>query len=218
MKLPGTDDELRQERIQRILSDFSSREAVSNSRFDYLFPEDVRKNSSRHWTPLDVCQEVVSLLDLKPKMKILDIGSGCGKFCLVGALSYPEIQFTGIEQRPHLVSIAQSIASELQIKNIHFIEGNMMDINWHEFQGFYLFNPFYENTLLPNDRIDLTIPASQLLFELYLDTVSERLKSLPIGTRVVTYHTFGGSFPDEYDLEIKKPCGTSHLELWIRNR
>lgn len=218
MKLPSTDNELRQERIQRILSDFKDKEVVSNSRFDYLFPDDVRKKSARHWTPLDVCQEVVRLLNLGPKMKILDIGSGCGKFCLVGALSYPDLQFTGIEQRPHLVSIAQSVASELQIKNVHFIEGNMMDIEWKDYQGFYLFNPFYENTLLPNDRIDLTIPASQVLFELYLDTVFEKLKSLPKGARVVTYHSFGGSFPEDYDQEIKKPCGTSFLELWVKKR
>ncbi len=208
--------EIREERIKRMKDDFKSDKPVSNSRFDCLYPDNIRKISSRHWTPVEVCLQVIKLLGTNPKMKILDIGSGCGKFCLVSALAFPDLQLSGIEQRPHLVSVAQGLAQELSLTNTNFILGNMMDIDWNEFDGFYLFNPFYENTLLPADRIDLTIPTSQILYELYLDTVLEKLKGLQKGSRVVTYHGFGGTFPTEFDLSIKAPCGTSYLELWIK--
>lgn len=208
--------ETHEEKIKRIKDDFRASKHVSNSRFDSFFPDNIRKISSRHWTPVEVCLEVVKLLGTSPRMKILDIGSGCGKFCLVSALAFPDLQLTGIEQRPHLVTVAQNLATEFNVTNTNFILGNMMDIVWNEFDEFYLFNPFYENTLMPSDRIDLTIPTSQVLYELYLDTVLEKLKGLKKGSRVVTYHGFGGTFPTEFDLSIKAPCGTSYLELWIK--
>jgi len=36
------------------------------------------------------------------------------------------------------------------------------------------------------------------------------------GTRVVTYHGFGGKLPAGYALASREPAGGDALELWIR--
>ena len=72
------------------------------------------------------------------------MGSGCGKFYSVTALTSSG-QITGVEQRPELVDIAKKAAGELNIENVVFIHNNMTELDWAYFDGFYLFNPFYEH-------------------------------------------------------------------------
>src|SRR5438309_796822 len=62
--------------------------------FDRIYPEWARKLSRIHWTPIPVVRRAVELLtegrELDP-VRILDVGSGAGKFCLIGAaISYAQ--------------------------------------------------------------------------------------------------------------------------------
>ena len=40
-----------------------------------------------HWTPVHVARRAAQFLVTGPETRVLDVGSGPGKFCLVGALA-----------------------------------------------------------------------------------------------------------------------------------
>lgn len=199
-----------------ITKDLLSGKKVSNVRFDKIYPSMIRKLSSVHWTPVDVAIKAASLLVMKKGTKVLDIGSGCGKFCLIGASIHQESHFSGIEQRSYLNEISKIASNNFKLKNTTFLDGNVIALDWSEYDAFYLFNPFYENKMLPFNRIDITVPANQYRYEFYIETVQSKLAQLKQGTRVVTYHGFGGDFPEGYELHYQENIGTSELELWIK--
>ena len=203
-------------RLISLSNDLLKGKEVSNTRFDKMYPSIIRKLSSVYWTTVEVVQKAASLLIFQEGDKILDVGSGCGKFCIIGAASYPMAHFYGIEQRSHLNEIANRSAKNLNLSNVTFLEGNMMTLDWSEFDSFYLFNPFFENKMQAHRRIDLSVPATQDRYDFYIETVHAKLARLKKGTRVVTYHGFGGDFPQNYELQHKEKAGTSELELWIK--
>ena len=147
--------------------------------------------------------------------RILDVGSGCGKFCLVGALS-SQGEFTGIEQRSNLSLVATENAEALKAKSANFIHGNAFDLDWSSFDAFYFFNPFYE--LKEWDRrIDQTLDGkTELDFVRYVREATHRLVKAKAGTRIVTYHGYGGAPPSGFYLSKTIPIGTDSLSLWVK--
>ena len=91
-----------------------------------------------------VALRAAELLVAKPGALILDVGSGAGKFCIVGALA-TDAGFVGIEQRPHLVDAASMLAMGLGAQRARFLAGDAFDADWRQFDGIYLFNPFQEH-------------------------------------------------------------------------
>ncbi len=184
--------------------------------FDSIFSAVTKDLSTTHWTPMRVAMCAADILAKNPDAKILDIGCGPGKFCLIGA-SLHTVNFFGIDQRLHLLEEGKAIAEAAKISNVEFIHGNMMDLDWSEFNSFYLFNPFLEN-ICSYAVIDDTVSLRQENFDIYVEAVEEKLSDLPVGTRVVTYHGFGGEIPDGYRLETKRKIGTDFLKCWVKER
>ena len=201
------------EELLDIIQDLKGGHLVSDEIFDDIFPPDIKKLSSTHWTPVEVALRATELLEVNPQSKILDVGSGCGKFCLVGALS-SKAHFTGIEQRETLTEASINAAKELSLTNTSFINGNMKDLDWTQFDGFYLFNTFFENKLPPGVWIDDKFPHKHAQFNHYVKIVINKLRDAKIGTRVVTYYGFGGDFPPSYTCLQRVSIGTGILELW----
>jgi hypothetical protein len=144
------------------------------------------------------------------------VGSGAGKFCIVGAISTPGT-FFGVEQRRNLVREAERLTNLLNVPRVEFLLGNMLDIDWGNFDAFYLYNPFFEN-VATRGVIDQTVDTGIHFFNLYVDAVQRKLEVLPLGTRVVTYHGFGGKFPASYQLDHQENVGTGFLNLWKKAR
>jgi len=186
---------------------------VSDAHFDRIYPEWIQKISQPHWTPIKVARRAAEMLVSKRHRHILDVGSGPGKFCLVGAL-VTQATFVGVEQRKNLVDIATGAAKRCGASRARFIHDNMMSIDWSEFDGIYLFNPFYEQIADGIPRIEGPIETSADLYTQYVVTTCVKLFTAREGTRVVTYHGFGGPMPTGYQLITREPACYDYLELW----
>ena len=199
-------------RVANLIEDLRSKKFITDFRFDQIYSEPIRNLSNTNWTPVLVAARVVELLDVKSETRVLDVGSGSGKFCIVGALR-SRGTFTGIERRPYLVEIARVASKELGVENVSYIAGDMADLDWYPYDCVYLFNPFYENRV-EAIRIDNLFPADNDQYNRYCDVTHDKLKAMRSGTRVATYHGFGGQMPYAYDLVLKDSCGTGCIEIW----
>jgi hypothetical protein len=186
---------------------------VADVEFDAIYPDWVRKLSEHHWTPIEVCTRAAELLAVDEQATILDVGSGAGKFCLIGAAS-TGATFVGVEQRPRLVELSNELAQAADLPNAEFLDGNAMSLDWGRFDGFYFFNPFYEHIIDYQPRIDGPIVVSPHLFTDYVVTTCVKLFAAKPGARVVSYHGFGGPMPLGFRRILREPAGSEHLELW----
>lgn len=185
----------------------------SDAQFNTLYPEPIRKMTRRHWTPLLVAQKAAAFLRTGKGTKILDIGSGCGKFCLAAGYYYPDTQFIGVEQRAYLTEEANAALQKLSLKNVQFLTANITAINFKDYQHFYFYNSFYEN-LAETEKIDEAIPFSKELFDQYSYYLYKQLHEARKGTRLVTYHSVESEIPDEY--QIVQTDVNDYLKCWIK--
>ena len=93
----------------------------SDEQFDQIYPLSIQALARRHWTPLSVARKVANFLAAESDIRILDIGSGVGKFCLAAAYYKPKAYYYGIEQRKSLVSRAEMAREILSFENVIFI-------------------------------------------------------------------------------------------------
>jgi SAM-dependent methyltransferase len=193
--------------------DFTGGE-LTDRRFDQVYPRSLRDISREHWTPVRVARRAAELLVQGGATSVLDIGSGPGKFCIVGALT-TSLRFTGVERRRFLVDAARAAAARLGVAGrVRFCQANVLDFDFAGHDGFYLFNPFFEQVggrrLMP---IDAEVGHSGNLFQLYVKAVERKLAAAPPGTAVAIYHGFGGDLPD-YEEEHAEDIGDGDLALW----
>ncbi len=193
-----------------------AKQRVSDKRFDQIYPDPIYRLSEMHWTPVRVARRAAELLVTHDGARILDVGSGAGKFCLVGALTTEGV-FTGVEQRDYLVAMCRDLAIRHKIEDASFVHGNMMDMDWAHFDGFYLFNPFVENLYGDRFKIDQGVSNTWFFYEKYIRIVQRKLFRARKDTRVVTYHGFGGDMPPGYTLVRSEPIASDKLELWVKD-
>lgn len=180
--------------------------------FDLIYPKSVRRHAEQHFTSLSVALKASAFLVERPQARVLDIGSGAGKFCLIGAATTTG-HFTGIEQRPDLVKLSNRIASSYSIRNTTFIHGNILTADFHAYDAFYMFNPFFEN-VSTSPRMDEKVLSNPALFGSYSSFVYERLGALRQGTRLATYYTSPSLVPASYStIEISPDA---HLRFYIK--
>jgi SAM-dependent methyltransferase len=181
--------------------------------FDKLYPENLRVLASRHWTPIAIAKQAMALLAPKQGDRILDIGSGVGKFCLTVAQFYPLVQIDGIEQRSELVAAAQQAKATLAIKNAAFFLGDFTEMDFTKYTHLYFFNSFYEN-LIAQDSNDANNIESADLFNKHNRKLYKLLKSLPVGIRLATYHSTENEMPADYHIVA---VGTDEeLKCWVK--
>ncbi len=188
--------------------------ALTDRAIDRLYPAGVAALGERHFTPVVVARRAAELLAPTSSHRVLDLGAGAGKLCLVGAAS-TGASFTGIEKRRHFVQAAIEAGAQLRLRNVHFIHADILEVDWRPYDSYYLFNPFAEHLLGAIDHTELVAPA---LFGFHVQEVQKRLRDARRGTRVVTYHGFGGNMPRSFRLAACEDAGSDQLELWIKDR
>ncbi|MDR6571091.1 hypothetical protein SAMN05660461_1390 [Chitinophaga ginsengisegetis] len=172
---------------------------LTDASFDWLFPERIQQMSKRHWTPVGIAKSAAAFLASEGNGKILDIGSGVGKFALIGAHYYPGSIFYGVEQRSELHHYALAAKEYTKTINSEFINGNFTQVNLADYDHFYFYNAFFEN-LDTRNRIDQQIDYSTSLYQYYSRYLYRELDNKPAGTRLVTFHSLEDEVPPGYRL------------------
>jgi len=185
----------------------------SDEQFHRLYPEPIQVLARRHWTPLSITQMMAQFLTPYPGSKVLDIGSGVGKFCLAAAYYRPGSFFYGVEQRKDLITHAEAARSRLGLQNVHFLHSNFAGLDFSAFDHFYFYNSFYEN-LVNTDKIDDKIPCSEVLYNRYNRQLYKKLQEMRSGTRLVTYHSMENKIPPSYYLVEAQ--ADELLKFWIK--
>lgn len=149
-----------------------------------------------------------------PGARVLDMGSGAGKFCCVGAVT-TLAEFHGVEQRAKLVHYAREVAGLLGAERATFTQGPFDSLSPLDYDAFYLFNPFEENE-------DRSLAAADRRTEPGDDWVADDIRGAQaflaaarVGARVVTYNGMGGPLPASYEL-LEREQLRCVLELWIK--
>lgn len=178
------------------ITQFLNIDEFSDKEFDKVFKPKIRFVSEIHFTPVVVAKSASQYLTNDNTTRILDIGSGCGKFCFVGAITTNGI-FTGIELRKSFHDESEKMGIESGLQNLHFIHANIMDISFEAYDAFYIFNPFQENISVM-DRINDEIPLNRALYDQYSAYVEGQLDKKPSGTKLATYFSYRKEVPPSY--------------------
>lgn len=185
----------------------------TDAKLHQLYPDSIRSLARMHWSPLYITQKVMSYLAQNDKVKVLDIGSGVGTFCLGGAFYKPSAVFFGIEQRKNLIKHAENARNNLGFQNVQFIHGNFTQLNLNEFDHFYFYNAFFEN-LDGTDKIDNEIAYSNELYHYYNIYLYNQLERMPLGTKVATYCSWDDEIPPSY--KLAETHFNNLLKFWIK--
>lgn len=183
---------------------------ITDQDFNAIYPETIRLLARKHWTPVSVAKTASEFLVGRPGTRVLDIGSGAGKFCMVGAAG-TKGHFTGIEQRLELVELSRRLSVSYRIPNVKYVHANVTSINFSDYNAFYFYNPFYENIDL-QDRIDDTVQLDVRFYDLYSLHTVEQLSCLPLGVRLATFYTPITVVPRSFRLVDSVHSG--YLNLW----
>jgi predicted RNA methylase len=187
----------------------------SDAAFDGVYEERVRALSSQHWTPVAIAARAARLLTMAGATRILDVGSGAGKFCIVGALS-TRAELVGVERRADLVAVARRAAAQMGATRATFIHAKVEALTFDGFDGLYLYNPFFEHISRNLPLVDRTVERSGRAHRRVVRAVEAKLRAMPAPVVVVTYHGFGGQLPPPFRHVGDEPAGNDRLELWIK--
>lgn len=203
---------------EQIRSRLRAGQLVTDADFDVFLAEELQSVSARFWTQVGVSMRVTRWLEERGVTRVLDVGSGAGKFCVVGAMA-SKMTFTGVEHRPHLVRAARELALRFDVsQRISFVEGRFGDVPFDEYDGLYFYNPFGENRFPTADHLDDSVELGRDRFEREVNEVEALLARMPIGAHLATYNSYGGRIPDSYDLVHTKVAGHNLLRLWRKAR
>lgn len=178
--------------------------------FDAFYPIKMRKLSATQWTPVAIARKAIGFLADRPGIRVLDLGSGTGKFCLIAA-SHSQAIVTGVEKRENLIRLAKKMAENYKNENVEFIHGDIKTIDFKEYNAFYFFNSFEENINL-TDKLEAENSIDEGLYKEYCQFLHEQFELAPEGTKVVTYCGQNTEIPESFSLVKSQNKGK--LKFW----
>ena len=143
-----------------------------------------------------IALQAAKFLAKQPTDRILDVGSGSGKFCLAASM-FSEAHFYGVEMRKTLITLSNRIKSKHRLKNAHFIHGDFSSVDFSRFDGIYFFNSFHE-FYDPSCILDETSHVSVETYQRFHELLRAKLNECRPGTRLVTYYTFKNKIPSSF--------------------
>jgi SAM-dependent methyltransferase len=192
--------------------------ALDDDEFDRFLPGPLKDVSHLYWSPLAVAQRAAEWLDEAGIQRVLDVGSGAGKFCVAAAI-FGRCRFIGLEQRPFLVDAARGLARLFEVDDrVRFVRGELGVARVPAADAFYLFNPFghYRFETEPLMETHLLSIQRQRLDDI---AAAERLlQGAAVGTWLLTYNGFGGRVPNGYRAIRTDSTFRNALRLWRKER
>ena len=193
--------------INRILDCIEKGDLPSDELLDSLLPEELRIHADQHFAGAYAIQLASAfLVKDQSSPHILDIGSGTGKFCLLGALLHKKVQFTGVEYRPSLVEIAVELAIQLRLTNVQIECQNILSHSFEKYHGLFMFNPFLEYRNAQSRMQDF--PDDPRQESEYVSYVRDQLSKCRPGVRLVTLYVSPEQVPGNFILQDQKMGGT----------
>jgi SAM-dependent methyltransferase len=183
---------------------------IDDDAFNAIYPEEIQKLSGKHWTPVEVAKAAATFLVNRPGVKVLDIGSGVGKFCMIGS-TITDGHFAGVEYRENLYLLSNKIAKQYNVPNLEFILANITSIKFKDFDAFYFFNSFIEN-MSESEVMDNAVPVGPLYYSRYTQYLREQFAGMPIGTRLATYWSNSEEVPRGY--VVVSSAFEGELKMW----
>ena len=185
---------------------------LTEENFSSLLPKYLQKSSKTYFTPIHIAKIATQWLTEDGKKHVLDIGAGVGKFCIVGA-SNSDSSFYGVEYRPNIAKLANELICHFDIKNAIVHNKDVAEVDFTNFNAFYLYNPFAEN-LFPFKKLNNEVELSNFLYYFYFQQTKHQLDKTKTGTRLVTYHGDNFEVPDSFQKVTQ--TGDGLLKLWIK--
>lgn len=186
---------------------------MTEDTFARLLPEYLQKASRLYFTPIHIAKTAAQWLTENGEKKILDIGAGVGKFCIVGAKNSAS-HFYGVEYRPSLAQLANELITHFKIENATVSHTDVLEVDFSDFDAFYLYNPFYEN-LISSKRLNSEVELSGSHYRRYLKYTENQLAKTRPGTPLVTFH--GNAFEIPGSFKKIKETTDGALKLWIND-
>jgi len=196
--------------MNMILEQLKRNLIVEDEEFNSIYPKRIQELDKKYWTPVAVAKSAAQFLVSRSGAKVLDIGSGVGKFCMIGSL-VTEGHFTGVEQREELYRLSGDLAKQYSIPNVEFIHANITQIDFKRFDAFYFFNSFIEN-MSETEVMDDNVPVSAYLYGQYTQYLRVQLAGMPIGTRLAIYWSNTEEVPRGYIIQSTSFEG--ELKMW----
>ncbi|MGZ5190187.1 MAG: class I SAM-dependent methyltransferase [Flavisolibacter sp.] len=185
---------------------------LTEKSFESFLPANLRSASRLYFTPIVVTKTASEWLTETYAKRVLDIGAGVGKFCITGAY-YSNAHFYGVEHRESLCNIGNQIARHFGLPNVTIKHADILDIQFSNYDAFYLFNPFYENLEFVK-RLNNEVSLKEDLYQVYLNHTETQLDQMKKGSRLVTYHGNNFEVPNSYAKE--REAFNGELKLWIK--
>ena len=125
-------------------------------------------------TPIDTMATILKECSITKNDNLFELGSGRGRICFWLA-TVCGIEVTGIDIIPEFIERAETIRKRLGLKNIHFVNSDLLEASLQGGTVFYLFGSGFDDA--------------------FLESLIARFASLKKGTRFITI-----SFPlEDYD-------------------
>lgn len=172
---------------------------ISDEAFDAIYPFEIRELSDRHWTSVFVAKMASDFFCNRKPVKVLDIGSGAGKFCFVGAALHPASEFHGIDIRKNFIDISNEIKQAHALTNTVFFQKDVLHTDFMGYDGIYFFNSFQEK-IDPTSAIDHKSEVCVEMYIAYTTHIFNELNNVAVGTKLVTYYSEDFYVPSSFRL------------------
>ncbi len=185
---------------------------ITDPEFDSNYPGFIQELSEIHWTPIEIIKKSVKWISKFPDSKILDVGSGVGKFCVYGSLIC-DSEFTGVEIRKNLVGISNELANKFSLERVKFIHANITEIDFSNYNCIYYYNPFCEQEATAI-FIDNNLKMGSLELNKYEKHISNQLELMKAGTLLITY--LSPQFQPPIDFVAEEIHQDGDVVFWVK--
>ncbi|MCW7503918.1 methyltransferase domain-containing protein [Leptospira paudalimensis] len=182
--------------------------------WDSFLPNEYKVLSPYQWTPIEIIRFTWEYLKTDSVTSVMDLGSGVGKFCLnLVQFSNRSFPVYGVEDRKGLVDVSETLRQKMKITGVTFTHSDFLVNFPYGHSHYYVFNPLYE-MMKGQHSIDFNKEKSAMFFIKNLQILKNHLSHCKKGTKLITYHGFGGSVLPGYKIVKQKKLEFGDWMVW----